>query len=227
MPETKSALVTGATSGIGRQIALDLHERGYHVHAVGRDATRLTSLADDRITTHAVDLTKDEQVNSLASVGDVDLLVHAAGVVTLGPIVDAPIADFDKNIAVNLRAPVLLTHLLIGGVIRKRGWVVFVNSGAGLNANPKWGHYAASKFGLKAVADALRQEVRGEGVRVLSVYPGRTATPMQQAVRAYEGAPYEAKRFIQVEDVSRMVLEAISLPRTASVIDLNIRTGPG
>ena len=81
-----------------------------------------------------------------------------------------------------------LTRLLLPRLRAERGAVVFVNSGAGLRANPGWASYAASKFALRALADALREEEAPHGVRVCTVYPGRTATPMQQSVRAQEGA---------------------------------------
>ncbi len=89
-------------------------------------------------------------------------------------------------------APAELTRLLLPQLRAARGHVVFVNSGAGLRANPEWGAYAASKHGLKALADALRGEEADHGVRVTSVYPGRTATPMQEKVHRQEGKEYDA-----------------------------------
>jgi NAD(P)-dependent dehydrogenase (short-subunit alcohol dehydrogenase family) len=229
--EGRWALVTGASSGIGRALALGLAEGGARVILSGRDGARLAQVAaevgpEGRIL--AADLTDPGAVARLAAdVGALtealDLLVHSAGVVTLGPVGETTAADLDLNWQVNLRAPFLLTTALLPRVRAARGQVAFVNSGAGLAANPGWGAYAASKHGLKALADALRAEVRGDGVRVLSVYPGRTASPMQAAVKAHEGAPYQPERLIQPEDVSRMTLQALALPRTAHVVDVNIR----
>lgn len=223
----KTALVTGATSGIGRHVAVLLAKAGATVHGLGRDTTRLAGLESDGVTPHAIDLTSASQVEALAAIESLDILVHSAGVCTLGSIAEAPIEDLETNFAINLRAPVLLTKALLPQLVAAKGDIVFVNSGAGLDANARWGHYAASKFGLKAIADSLRQEVKPRGVRVLTVYPGRTATPMQQAVRQMEGAPYEPERYIDPADVARSIVHAIGLPRTADIIDLNIRTGPG
>jgi NADP-dependent 3-hydroxy acid dehydrogenase YdfG len=88
---------------------------------------------------------------------------------------------------------------------------------------PNVGQYASTKHALKAVADSLRAEVDAEGVRVLSVYPGRTATPMQASVHEREGMAYIPERLMQPEDVAGVVINALCLPRTAEVTDIHIR----
>lgn len=103
--------------------------------------------------------------------------------------------------------------------------MIFVNSGAGLNANAQWGAYAASKHGLKALADALRQEEKPNGVRVTSVYPGRTASPMQAKVHQQEGKEYDASRWIDPESVATAILTALDLPRDAQIDDMTVRPG--
>jgi NADP-dependent 3-hydroxy acid dehydrogenase YdfG len=104
-----------------------------------------------------------------------------------------------------------------------RGQIVFINSSVGLVARANVGQYAATKHALKAVADSLREEVNTDGVRILSVFPGRTATPMQTAVHEMEGRPYQPEHFIQPEDIADVVINALVLPRTAEVTDINIR----
>ena len=101
--------------------------------------------------------------------------------------------------------------------------MVFVNSGSGLRANPRWAAYAASKHGLKALADALRAEESANGVRVTSVYPGRVATPMQEKVHEQEGKEYDASDWIDPESVATTILTALDLPRDAEVTDLTVR----
>jgi NADP-dependent 3-hydroxy acid dehydrogenase YdfG len=101
--------------------------------------------------------------------------------------------------------------------------VVFINSSLGLGAKAQLAHYAASKHGLKALADGLRQEVNGDGIRVLSVFLGRTAGDMQRGVHAREGRVYEEDRLIQPGDVASVVLAALALSRTAEVTDVSIR----
>src|SRR5690606_14659866 len=106
-----------------------------------------------------------------------DSLLHVAGVVELGAVGDLTPAVWQETLAANLVAPAELTRLLLPRLRAARGHVVFVNSGAGLAAHPRWSAYAASKHGLRALADALRGEEREHGLRVTTVYPGRTATP--------------------------------------------------
>ncbi len=233
----KHAVITGASSGIGRAIALELARRGARLHLVGRDPARLEQAAQaaraagGAAEVYRADLAEDAALEALArdlaALERVDVLVHSAGVVALGPVATAPVAELDRQYRVNLRAPFVLTQALLPALERARGQVVFINSGAGLRANAGWSQYAATKHGLKALADALRAEVAPRGVRVISVYPGRTATPMQAEVHRAEGRAYHPERFVQPEDVALEVLAALSLPERAVVTDLSIRPASG
>jgi NADP-dependent 3-hydroxy acid dehydrogenase YdfG len=117
----------------------------------------------------------------------------------------------------------VLTRLCLPALRASHGQVVFVNSTQGIAAGRGVGAYAASKHALRALADSLRQEVNADGVRVLSVYPGRTATPLQAAVFAAEGRAYAPEALMQPEDVAAMVLAAVTLPRTAEVTEIMMR----
>ena len=121
----------------------------------------------------------------------------------LAPIADLPLADLTGQLTVNLVAPAELTRAVLPALRSARGTVVFVNSGPGLAANPQWGAYAASKFGLRAIADALRAEEAPAGVRVTSVFLGRTATPMQQKVHEQEGRDYDPADWASTGDGGR------------------------
>jgi NAD(P)-dependent dehydrogenase (short-subunit alcohol dehydrogenase family) len=141
----------------------------------------------------------------------------------LGPIEEAPVEDFDRQYRTNVRGPYVLTQALLPMFRGSRGEVVFVNSSIVLNARAGTGQYAATKLALKAIADSLRAEVNADGRRVLSVFLGRTATPMQETIHDREGRDYHPDRLLQPEDVAAVVLSAVSLPRTAEVTDINIR----
>ena len=177
---------------------------------------------------YQADLTSDEEIHELAArlqrdVGFIDLLVHSAGVIALGPIEEAPVEDFDRQYRTNVRGPYVLTQALLPMFRGSRGEVVFVNSSIGMSARAGTGQYAATKLALKAIADSLRAEVNAYGRRVLSVFLGRTATPMQQTIHDREGRDYHPELLLQPEDVAAVVLNAVSLPRTAEVTDINIR----
>jgi NADP-dependent 3-hydroxy acid dehydrogenase YdfG len=101
--------------------------------------------------------------------------------------------------------------------------VVFLNSGSGLSASPSWSAYAASKHALRALADALRIEEQANGVRVTSLYPGRTATPMQQKVHDQEGRDYSADDWIDPATVAAAILHVLDLPADATISDLTVR----
>ena len=158
--------------------------------------------------------------------GPVHSLVHVAGVVELGRVDRLRLADWEAQLAANLTAPAVLTRELLPHVRDGRGTVVFVNSSAGLSANAEWSAYAASKHGLRALADSLRAEEADHGVRVTTVYPSRTATPMQQKVHGQEGRDYDASQWIAPDTVADTILHAIDLPADATIPDVTVRPGP-
>ncbi|WP_387988506.1 SDR family NAD(P)-dependent oxidoreductase [Geodermatophilus arenarius] len=217
------AVVTGASSGIGAAIARALAKRGVEVHAVGRRAEGLDGLGSG-VRPRILDLTDDAAIDTLAEeVMRLDVLVHCAGAISHGPIADAPVENLDRQYRANLRAPYTLTQALLPALCSGKGDVVFVNSSIYGNARAGVGQFAATQYGLAAIADALRDEVNGLGVRVLSVFPGRTATPRQARLHEAEGRPYRPERLLQPEDVAAAVLGALELPRTAEVTDVRIR----
>ncbi len=231
MLKGKSILITGSSSGIGRALALALAQEGARLHLLGRDEAALTELAGlaeahgAEAHTYVLELTDDEAVRRFAEHfdGPLDVLVHSAGTVTLGSVRDADLTDLDAQYRLNVRAPYLLTQLFLERLEAAKGQIVFLNSGAGLTARANWSAYAASKHALKAVADALRSELTGTGVRVVSVYPGRTASPMQAEVHKQEGKPYDPAKFVQSEDVAALILATLKLPPTAEVTDVSVR----
>jgi len=225
---SRTHLVTGAGSGIGALVAAALLERGDEVHVVARSEQRATELAAQLpgAITLVADLAHPESVEALALPGRLDSVVHAAGVVQLGTVAELSVQDWAEQLRVNLVAPAALTRVALPALREARGTVVLVNSGAGLFAHPQWSAYAASKHGLRALADALRAEEAGHGVRVTSIYPGRTATPMQEQVHAQEGKEYAAADWIRPETVADAVLHVLDLPVDATVPDLTIKPGP-
>lgn len=231
-PET--CVVTGATSGIGRDLTVSLASRGAIIWALGRSAERLEAVAAEAeelsgsVVPLVADLARDDDVHEasrrvLAETSRVDILVHSAGAIVLGAFESVPPADFDALYRVNLRAPFVLTQDLLPALRSAHGQIVFVNSSAGLRASALNALYAATKHGLKAMADGLRDEVNPDGVRVISVYPGRTATAMQQFVHDQEGREYRPELLLRAEDVVEVVLAALAVPRSGEVTDVSVR----
>jgi len=228
------AVITGASSGIGRAIALGLAAQGAKLCLVGRQLETLEAVAKSarnhtsNVKCYRADLTLDEDIRAVAShlqrdFGQIDLLIHSAGVISLGRSDSAPLAEFDRQYRTNVRAPYALTQALLPMLRLRQGQIVFINSSAGVSASANVGQYSATKFALRAIADSLRQEVNADGVRVLSVYPGRTAGLMQASVHKMEGKAYHPERLMQPEDAARMVIQALSLPRSAEVTEIFMR----
>jgi NADP-dependent 3-hydroxy acid dehydrogenase YdfG len=231
--EGHTCVVTGASSGIGRAIAVALASAGATVCAVARRRRELEATASQangagHFALYKADLVVDEQIGGLAEglrarEGGVDVLVHSAGTISLGDLETASVHDLDRQYAANVRAPYLLTQALLPALRARMGQIVFINSTVGLAAKANVAQYAATKHALKALADSLREEINPQGVRVLSVYPGRTATPLQAELHAIEGRSYAPGRLAQPEDVASVVVNALTLPRSAEVTDLMVR----
>jgi NADP-dependent 3-hydroxy acid dehydrogenase YdfG len=228
-----TCVVTGASSGIGRAIAIALASAGATVCAVGRRREELEATAarvngTGRFALYQADLLGENGPERLAQAllaGErgIDVVVHSAGAISLGDVETASVGELDRLYAVNVRAPYLLTQALLPALRASAGQIVFINSTAGLTARAGVGQYAASKHALKAIADSLRQEVNRHGMRVVSVYPGRTATQLQANVHAAEGKRYSPERLMQPQDVASVVLSALTLPRSAEITDFTVR----
>ena len=228
------AVVTGASGGIGRATACALAAQGMSVCLTGRDAGRLQDAATEigprapQVLIHPADLSTDEGIRGLvARVGTdlrrIDVLVHAAGTIHLGNIESCGWNDLDEQYRINLRAPFLVTKAFLPMLKETRGQIVFVNSAAGVSAGADNGLYAASKHALRSLAGSIRDHVNPYGIRVVSVFPGRTATAMQEAVHRFEGRRYAAAELVQADDVADLIVGALTLSRTAEVTEVMVR----
>lgn len=227
-------VITGASGGIGKALALHLTKEGAKLHLIARNHKALQFLANDtmRAASHLkcyqTDLTKDADLTELeealkAKLDHIDVLIHCAGALILGRVEDSPVNDLDEQYRINVRAPYALTKALLPLLKACKGQIVFMNSSIWQQARGGISQYASTKYALKAMTDSLRDEVNADGIRVLSVYLGRTATPMQEAVHNKEGLPYHPEHLIQPDDVATTVLNILTLARTSEVTDIHIR----
>ncbi len=218
-------LLTGATSGIGAALARRLAGRGDDLVLLARNEEKAAALRDQFPGSQTVvaDLAEPERFADVALPRRLDSVVHSAGIIDVGPVAGTAPASLAATVTVDLVAPMLLTRALLEPVRRAQGTHIFVNSGSGLRANAGWASYNAAKFGLRGFADALRQEEAEFGVRVSTVYPGRTATPMQQQVHAQEGKEYDAHAWIRPDTIVEAILHVLDLPTDATIPDLVVR----
>lgn len=182
----KSVVITGASTGIGRASALRLDSEGWRVFAGIRreeDAAALREMASERLLPLMLDITDSGQVAAAAkqvseAVGNAGLdgLVNNAGIGVFGPLETLPIDDLRRQIEVNLIAQVAVTQAMLPMIRRATGRVVFVSSVGGRIALPFGGAYHASKYGIEAVADSMRQELRPWGIEVAAIEPGSIDT---------------------------------------------------
>jgi NADP-dependent 3-hydroxy acid dehydrogenase YdfG len=232
--EGQVAVITGGGSGVGQALALALADGGAKLHLVGRRLDRLEAVAskarefDSKVTCYSADISTEvaqfELLRQLKhDLGRVDILIQNAGMYVRGSLENADIADLDRHFRTNVRAPYALTQALLPLLKVNRGQVVFINSSSGIVAKAMSAQYDSTKHALKAIADSLRAEINPDGVRVLSIYLGRTASEMQQRICAEEGRPYCPELLLQPTDVAAIVLNALGLPRTAEVTDIWIR----
>jgi len=212
------ALVTGASSGIGRAVVSLLAHRGARLVLTGRDRGALASIAASvAARTIPADLTDPASVERVAATalegdGRIDLLVCNAGAGWAGPMAEMPPGDVDQLVALNLLAPVHLTRLLLPGMLeRGRGHLVFVTSIAGATGVGGEAVYAATKGGLGTFADSLREEVASRGVGISVVVPGVVATPFFER----RGTPYARAwpRPIAPERVAAALVRAVESDR--------------
>ena len=224
---SETAVVTGATGGIGRAVVTTLAANGYRVYAVGRATEKLAALQDVGVVACAADLSRLESLpNALAELERVHALVHCAGVSEVATVADTPPAVWDETFAVNVSGPASLTRALLPPLRAARGRIVFVNAAPGLRAVPKWSAYTASKAALRELADSVREEERRHGLRVTTIYPGGVRTELLRKVREGLGLPYDPAVTVKPETLAALVLTVLRFPDDAEIMDVSLRAAP-
>ncbi|CAN7729697.1 SDR family oxidoreductase [Mesorhizobium amorphae] len=223
-----TAFITGATSGIGRAMALALSEAGYDVYAIGRSKNALEELRATRpgITPIAVDVTDREALEAVVSDLHIDVLINNAGVMPpLGNFADMKISDIDTTLEVNLSSAIMLTRLVVPHMRdRGAGHIVFTGSSAGHAAFPNVAVYSATKAAIAGFAAALRADLSSHGIRVTEIVPGRVETQLYKDIldAKARAAMYAGNVAVQPEDVARMVVTLLGLPAWADVTRFDI-----
>ena len=225
----KRVLVTGASQGIGRALAVAFARAEARLVLAARREDLLKELADDLPNGGEVlplDLGDRGSIDAaVAKLGPdgVDVLVNCGGTYGAGTMAAAAPGALDTIMTVNVLGPYELTRQLLPSIVARRGQIVFINSSIVRGGGPHTGQFAATAHALRAIADSLRAEVNPSGVRVLSVFPGRTATPRQKMIFAREGRDYRPESLLQSEDVAATVVHSLSLPASAELTDVWIR----
>jgi len=217
-----TALVTGASSGIGRLLALRLAREGARVILVARRKTELEEVAatirdqGGEALALPCDVADAEQVKTSVSsaldhFGAIDILVNNAGYGGQRTFLEWELADMERMMQVNYFGAVYFTKALLPQMLEQgRGWIIFIASVTGRIASPEKSAYAASKFAMVGLADTLSLEVEDAGVQVLTVYPGVVRTPFFDEEMLERMPPKVKDKMIEPESVVDVIIDALA-----------------
>lgn len=231
------ALITGASSGIGRATALAFAQAGVHVALVGRSQAKLKPVAETamqagvKAQTYAVDLADLEQVREQIyaidqDFGPIDILINNAGMGYTAELTDTSLVDWQTVINLNLTSVFqCIQGILPSMQARQRGTIINVVSIAGRQAFAGWGAYCASKFGLMGLSKTLAAEERTHGIRVTALCPGSVNTPLWDTETVH--ADFDRSAMLSPESVAQSILHVAFLPEQAVVDELVLMPGGG
>jgi NADP-dependent 3-hydroxy acid dehydrogenase YdfG len=233
----KRALITGASSGIGKATAIAFAQAGIHLALVSRSQEKLETVAQEaatqkvKIQTYPLDLAKIEQVKAkieaiASDFGGIDILVNNAGIAYTNSLMDTSLADWQRVIDLNLTS----VWQCIQGVLplmrdRREGIIINVSSIAGKEVFADWGAYCVSKFGLMALSKTLAAEEADRGIRVTAICPGSVNTALWDAESV--NADFDHSAMITPETVARSILHTALLPKSAVIEELTIMPSAG
>ncbi|MDP6560767.1 MAG: SDR family oxidoreductase [Candidatus Binatia bacterium] len=226
----KVSIVTGASRGIGKAVSLCLARSGSRVALAARSKAELEAVQEEiraqggEAIVVPTDLAGDGAAEylvgeTLSEWGTIDVLINNAGWGKMASIVKARVEDWDRTLQVNLRAPMLLSRLVLPTMMEKRnGAITNISSVSGKSGHANGAAYCASKFGLLGFTQSLFEEVREHGIRVAAILPGFVDTPMIP-----RSAKLNRSKMIRPEDVAETVLFALTCPPTACPVEITVR----
>lgn len=231
----KIAIITGASSGLGSEIAFQISKLNYHVVIIGRNEKGLynTSLKilnkNKKCTIIKADVNDENFVNvinrGVAKInGNIELIINNAGIGIFDKLEDIKIEDWHRQININLTSCFLLVQEFIKDMKKKKkGTLLFINSVAGKKAYPFSSAYVASKFALRGFADSIREELREFGIKVMSVFPGAIDTPFWNNVNA----EYPRDEMMTSEEVAISIVQTLENNGVGVVEEMVIRRYKG
>ena len=232
MPET--AVITGASSGVGKSLAIQLSDAGYKVVLAARSEDKLNVIAEEiqkmggNCLVVPTDVSQPEQINNLKDrtleYGDVFVVINNAGLGKFCKIEDVTLEDWNRQLDVNLRATFLVSQAFIPGMKRrKKGTLVFMNSVAGKKGYPYSAAYVASKYGMRGLADSLREELREDNIKVISIHPGAVDTPFWDEA----GVNFPREEMLDTNTLAQSIVHAIQSPGNFTIEELVVRRTAG
>ena len=212
----KNAIVTGASTGLGKHLSIELSQNNYHVFLIARNIEKLEIVKENILdsggdcSVFAADISNDNDIGKISEVVDkiaqVDVLVNNAGIGIFNKIENTSVDEWDKHISVNLRGSFLMSKMVVPNMKKnKSGKIIFINSVAGLHPYPYSSAYVASKFGLTGFSSSLREELRESNIKVLSYHPGAIDTPFWNNSKT----DFPRKEMLSSKDVAESIVSSI------------------
>ncbi|XHX81133.1 MAG: SDR family oxidoreductase [Stenomitos frigidus ULC029] len=235
-PTERYALITGASSGIGRATALAFAQAGIHLALVSRTQSKLEAVAAEAaqygvtVRCYPIDLLQvehvQEKIAAIAAVEPINILVNNAGMGYTASLANTPLADWQRVLTLNLTS----VFQCIQGILpsmreRQQGTIINVSSIAGQQVFPDWGVYCVSKFGLVALSKTLAAEERHRGIRVVTISPGSVNTPIWDTDTVH--ADFDRASMLTPETVAQSILYTALLPQNAVIEDLTLMSSVG
>ncbi|MBD2098811.1 SDR family oxidoreductase [Trichocoleus sp. FACHB-591] len=233
----RHALITGASSGIGKATALAFAEAGIHLALVSRSESKLAAVADEArqagvtVKTYPLDLSQVDQVKErmsaiAADFGPLDILINNAGIAYTGSLMETPLNDWQQVLDLNLTSVFQCIQSILPSMRdRQQGTIINVVSIGGQQVFPNWGAYCVSKFGLMALSKALAAEERANGIRVSAICPGSVNTPLWDTETVQ--ADFDRSAMLTPEVVAQVILQAVLLPKQAVMEELTLMPNAG
>lgn len=233
----KRALITGASSGIGKATALAFAAAGIHVGLVSRSPEKLEGVAKSaresgvQAKAYILDLAKIEQVKEKmraieADFGPIDILVNNAGMGYTAPLSEIPLFEWQQVIDLNLTSVFQCIQAVLPTMrSRQRGAIINICSIAGQQVFPNWGAYCVSKFGLMALTKTLAAEERANGIRVTAICPGAVNTPIWDTDTV--NADFDRSAMLTPEIVAQSILQVMLLSENAVIEELTFTASAG
>lgn len=231
----KKAIVTGASSGIGKEVALRLLKAGAQVSLVSRNPEHILSElpAGSNAKSYAIDLGDISQVATkmqaiVAEMGGVDILINNAGMAYIGELIDMPLTEWQKLLDLNLTSVFQCLQAVLPTMrSQKSGTIINVASIAGKQGFPNWGAYCASKFALLGLTQAIAAEEQPYGIKVMSICPGSVDTPLWDTLGDKVPPSFNRAAMLRPATVADSIMTLINLPADAMINDLVLMPNAG
>jgi short-subunit dehydrogenase len=214
----KNAIITGASSGIGKASVEKLLELNYHVYGLARDFEKC-EIEDKNFTKIEIDLTDSEKIKNLQKL-DIHVLINSAGVGYFAPHEELSFSQIEYMVALNLTAPMLLTKLFLRELKQNRGYIFNINSISGIQPALFGATYGATKAGLKHFGTSLFKEARKSGIKVININPDITNTPF------FDDLHFQPTKdplcFIEPKDIAKIVENVLFLREGTLMTDITV-----